>query len=95
MEPNRSEPEPDLVAIEKALSKPMRVFLRYGQTARTQGSEGLIDIAGDGAGEAATARALMRRGLVACTHPGGPSWGEFKLTPLGHEVAALLPEVTP
>jgi hypothetical protein len=85
----------DVAEIAEGLSEPMRDFMRIARTSRDYGRDGLIDIAGDGPGVATTARALMRRGLLVCVHPGGPSWGEFSITPLGRAVAAYLQEHFP
>lgn len=86
-------PPKDLVAIARDLSEPMRDLLRCARMARACGIWGRIDLSGEGGGSNATARALVRRGLLSCAHPGGPSWGEFVITPMGCEVAELISEV--
>lgn len=44
----------------------------------------------EGSGEFAAAKALGRKGLLACIHPGGPAWGEWNLTPEGRAEAYRL-----
>lgn len=78
----------ELAKIWNELSDTKRDLLLYAYHTRDRNHGGVLDVAGSGAGWHRTARSLAERHqLFVCAHPGGPRWGEWRLTELGTMVA--------